>query len=52
MTILLFFLTVLLAGTLVVAWSTAVAPTDSVPVSHDRHLHGLDTHLRLPPPPL
>lgn len=41
----LFFLAVLPAGTLVVAWSAAVAPADSVPASHDRHLHGLDSHL-------
>lgn len=50
-TIFLFFLAVLPAGTVVMAWSAAVAPADTVPLSHDRHLHRPDPYLWLPSPP-
>lgn len=33
------------------AWSTAVAATDAVPLSHDCHLHWPYPHLWLPSPP-
>lgn len=40
-----FFLAVLPAGAVVVARSSAVAPTNTVPLSDDRHLHRPDPHL-------
>lgn len=39
------FFAVLPAGTVVMAWSTAVAATDAVPLSHNRHLHRPYPHL-------
>lgn len=47
-----FFLAVLPAGAVVVARSSAVASTNTVPLSDDRHLHWPDPHFRLPSPPL
>lgn len=45
------FLAVLLAGSVVMAWSTIVASSDTVPPGYDRHLHRPDPHLRLPSSP-
>lgn len=45
------FLAVLLAGSVVMAWSAIVASSDPVPPGYDRHLHRPDPHLRLPSSP-
>lgn len=47
-----YFLAVLLAGSVVMAWSTTVASSDTVPLGHDRHLHRPDPHLWLPSSPV
>lgn len=46
-----FFSAVLPAGAVVVARSSTVASTNTVPLSDNRHLHRPDSYLWLPPPP-